>query len=76
VANVASHFKLNSATISTWEDEDAEWWDYESTWVLLTRDDKFMNLPTIRAAASKPDDKPPRIPLWADDWASLFPILE
>ncbi|HPA17602.1 MAG TPA: fused MFS/spermidine synthase [Verrucomicrobiae bacterium] len=76
VANVASHFKLNSATISTWEDEDVEWWDYESTWVLLTRDDKFMNLPTIRAAASKPDDKPPRIPLWTDDWASLFPILE
>lgn len=76
VANIASHFKLRTATIETWEDEDADWWDYESTWVLLTRDETFVRLPAIAAAASKPSDKPIRIPLWTDDWASLFPILE
>lgn len=76
VANIRSHFNLHAATIETWEDEEAEWWDYESTWVLLARDERFVNQPAVRSAASKPKDALPKIPLWTDDWASLLPILE
>lgn len=76
LANIASHFKLHGATIETSEDEDLEWWDYESTWVLLTRDENFVKLPPIRAAADEPDKPDPRIGLWTDDWASLLPVIE
>lgn len=76
LANIASHFKFHSATIITEEEEDLEWWDYESTWVLLTRHEPFVKLPAIRSAASEPESNMPHIPLWTDDWASLLPIIE
>ncbi len=76
VANIVSHFGLHAVTIETFEDEELDWWDYESTFVLLTRDESFVHRPVIRAAASEPVADAPRIPLWTDDWASLFPILE
>jgi len=74
VRNVAAHFDLKLAIIDDGEGE--EWWQYESTWVLLTRNKSLLDCPAIRDATSAPDKSAPIIPLWTDDYASLFPILD
>jgi SAM-dependent methyltransferase len=85
VANLASHFKLRSATISVEEDSSGDgeddggeprWWDYSSTWVLLTRDAAFLDQTAIAGAASKPETADKKIPLWTDDYTSLYPVLQ
>lgn len=86
VANVARHFNYHLAVIS-WEEGNAdegewndewvdEWWLYSSTWVLLTRNEDIINASAIREAASPAKPNSVNIPLWTDDFASLFQILE
>jgi hypothetical protein len=74
VAGLARHFDLQSAVM----DHDAkpeQWWLYSSTWILLSRDRTILDFPSIQRAA-KPDTAPKKaIPLWTDDYSSLFPIL-
>jgi spermidine synthase len=74
VVNAANHFHYNLAPIDFEEDED-EWWLYGCTWILLSRDDKIFRSEPIRTAVynAKTD---PRVPLWTDDFASLFSILK
>jgi SAM-dependent methyltransferase len=78
VLNLARRLKLSAAVISdSREEEDV--FAYSSTWVLLTRNEKFLALPAIRDATSAvegPDKSARRVPLWTDDHASLFPILK
>ncbi len=80
IANLARHFNYRQATIDFEEDdesdEDAEWWIYASTWILLTHNEAIANHPAIRAVASGPRPNAPAIPLWTDDFASVFQILE
>ena len=56
-----------------YEETDEEWWLYGSTWVLLTRNDQIINRPEIRNAANTVHTN--SLPLWTDDFASLFQIL-
>jgi hypothetical protein len=74
VANLARHFGYRLASID-YEETGEEWWFYSSTWVLLTRDEKIINLPAIRNAATTVNTNSTRVPLWTDDFASLFQIL-
>jgi len=76
VLNLARQFNLSFAVIDFDENED-DWWEYSSTWVLLTHDRTFLSAPGICAAAVA--DVPSaarRLPLWADDFSSLFEILK
>ncbi len=75
VVNLARHFKYRLASISFDETED-EWWLYSSTWILLTRSQEIINAPAIRAASSKVNTNSVKVPLWTDDFASLFQILK
>ncbi len=86
VANVARHFNYHLAVIS-WEEGNSdseawdaewvdEWWLYSSTWVLLTRNEEIINAAAIREAASPVKTNAVNIPLWTDDFASLFQILQ
>jgi hypothetical protein len=75
VMNLARHFGYKLASID-YEETDEEWWLYSSTWVLLSRNDQIVGSPAIRAAASKVKPSRIRIPLWTDDFASLFQILQ
>ncbi|MBI5384200.1 MAG: fused MFS/spermidine synthase [Verrucomicrobia bacterium] len=79
VDRLASHFQLQLASISESDDlseEETEWWHYASTWVLLTRNEEFLRQPALREARSEPGAKTKTIPLWTDDYASLFPLLQ
>lgn len=51
-------------------------WEYDSTWVLLSRSEKVLNSPVIRYAASTAKINGDNLSLWTDDFASLFQILE
>jgi len=81
VVNAARQFNFKVAPISYDEDsgdEDSEneWWVYSSTWIILTRDEAIINAPAIQRAASLVNTNAVNIPLWTDDFASLFQILQ
>jgi len=84
VANLARHFDYKLASISHDEedneadDEDWEgaWWDYSSTWILLTHSEEIIKSPAINHAASAVKTNAVPIPLWTDDFASVFQILQ
>lgn len=74
VEKLARHSGLRSVTI--FNDYDLDWWVYNTTWMLLTRDDEFLEQSVIRLAAAEPDDRDATTPLWTDDHTSLFEILK
>ncbi len=85
VMNLARQFNYHFAIINHKEaaagleddeDEPPTWWHYASTWILLTRGAASLDSPEIRSAASAPRTNSIRIPLWTDDFASVFQILE
>jgi hypothetical protein len=74
VVNLARHFGYKLASID-FEENEEEWWLYGSTWILLSRSEQIMNRPDIRNAASTVNTNSIKVPLWTDDFASLFQIL-
>jgi hypothetical protein len=86
VANLARQFHYNLAIVDYDEnadygdgeeyEEESPWWVYSSTWILLTRSDAILNAPAIRRVSSPPKENTIKIPLWTDDFASLFQILQ
>ena len=75
VVNLARHFNYKLASID-YEETDEEWWFYGSTWALLSHNGELMNSTAVRSAASPAGTNSVRIPLWTDDFASLFKILD
>jgi hypothetical protein len=75
VVNLAREFGYHIAVIDD-DNEDGDWWTFPSTWVILSRNPAVVELAAIRKAAStvRPPKKP--VPLWTDDFASLFQILK
>ena len=74
VLNLARYFSYRQAVID-YEENEEEWWLYSSTWVLLTRSEQIINSPAIRHAVSTAQTNSLKVPLWTDDFASLFPII-
>jgi spermidine synthase len=77
VDNLADHYHLKTATID-YEETDDNWWNSSSTWALMTKNEGFLKKNEIAKATSKPKGRPndAKVPLWTDDFASLFQILE
>jgi hypothetical protein len=75
VANLARHFGYKAALID-YDETDETWWLYSSTWMLLSRDEKFFQWPGIAQGAYPLQDKKSQAPLWTDDFTSLFQILK
>ena len=77
VLNLARHFHYQWAVVDYEESENEdEWWVYSSTWILLTQNQEILNTPAISEAASAVKTNRANIPLWTDDFASLFQILK
>lgn len=85
VLNLARRFHYQVAIIDFDEDEDdldddtipgGAWWNYSSTWVLLTRDEAILKSPAIASAATPASTNVITVPLWTDDFASVFQILK
>ena len=75
VTGQARLFNYKLAVIDYDELED-DWWLYSCTWMLLTRDERILNAPAIRWAATPPNTNSISTPLWTDDFVSLFPVLK
>ena len=58
------------------EDEETRWWDYASTWVLMTRNGRLLETPAVKQAAVGLSTNSPSSLLWTDDFASLFQVLQ
>lgn len=72
VQEQADHAGLHAVMISTEDDEDTG--AYSSDWVLVTANEKFLELPEIANASEKIEPKP-GLRLWTDDYSSLLPVL-
>ncbi|MFM7752359.1 MAG: hypothetical protein ACKPB0_18280, partial [Opitutaceae bacterium] len=58
------------------EDEDGGWWFYAATFMVLSKNKEFMSREALRGAASPSAPARTDIPLWTDDYASMFRILK
>jgi hypothetical protein len=75
VVNLARYFGYHLALID-YDEEDESWWLYSSSWILLSRNDAILNTPAIRQAAGKVKTMTPKVPLWTDDFVSLYQVLK
>jgi len=75
IANLARHFHYRTAVIH-FDAPEEKWWLYSSSWVLLSRNAETMQSADIAKAATPLKDGEFRVPLWTDDFASLFQIVK
>jgi hypothetical protein len=74
VEKLAEHFDLGVATIS--DDNEPEWWVYATTWMVLTKNKAILEHEEIRDVADAPEPGQKAVPLWTDDFASLYTIMK
>lgn len=58
------------------DDDESAWWLYGSTFVVLSQNRAFMDNYVLRNAASPALTEPNDIPLWTDDYTSMFRVLQ
>jgi spermidine synthase len=58
------------------EDEEGGWWFYAASFMVLSKNKEFMARTALRSAASPPTAVRTDIPLWTDDYTSMFRILK
>ena len=56
--------------------QEGDSWDYSSTWILLSRNQAILNSPAISNATYTVKTNSARVPLWTDDFTSVFQILK
>ena len=74
VWKLADHFGLKYAWIMN--DEDDEEGIMASDWILLTKNEEFINSTQIERATTTPADDYKDITLWTDDHTNLFEIFK
>ena len=74
VENVAKEFGYRRLSISD-GDGEKDWWIYSSTWVLLSKNEPLMTLIASKTESAKSEASTKKVPLWTDDYASLWPIM-
>jgi SAM-dependent methyltransferase len=74
VLNAAREFGYHHVTVDDDNPLD-EWWIYSSTWVILGKDEQLVD--AVRQGMLAPEEEPSdtELPLWTDDYTSLFPIV-
>ena len=75
VANLARRFNYELAVIEYSRRPRTNGGIRASTWVLLSHNEELINSPAIREAARPPQAGAETVPLWTDDFASLFQII-
>lgn len=74
VERLAAEFDLQVATIS--DDDEPQWWIYATTWMILTKNKAILEHEEIRDVADAPEPSNRNVPLWTDDFASLYSIMK
>jgi spermidine synthase len=75
LANVARERNYHMVVIEFTTSESHPFWMLTSTWALLARNQDLLNSEAIRRAARLPPVHPRQVPLWTDDFTSLYQIL-
>ena len=73
--NVAKHFDYRVLVVEN-GNLSKKWWVSPSTWVLLSRNESFMSDPNLEIASRPAKKYTASIPLWTDDFVSLFQIIK
>jgi SAM-dependent methyltransferase len=80
VENAARAIGFQSHTIEcedgTDDEDEGAWWLYGSTFMVLSQNRAFMDNNALRNAASPPSSGPNTLPLWTDDYSSMFRVLK
>ena len=80
VENAARAIGFQSHTIEcedgTDDEDEGAWWLYGSTFMVLSQNRAFMDNDALRNAASPPSSGPNTLPLWTDDYSSMFRVLK
>jgi hypothetical protein len=74
VTHLAKEFGLACVTVDDDQGND-QWWIYETTWMLVARDPAVLQRSLIKSGSTKSYDRA-GVPLWTDDYTSLFKILK
>lgn len=74
VEGLRVHYKLSGATVSHFSLPD-KIWDFGSNWVLLSADPRSLSDPAIQSEVLADETPARHVPLWTDDYASVFPLL-
>jgi tetratricopeptide (TPR) repeat protein len=77
IANLAREFNYQMVVVDSFTPRDKPW-IMNASWALLARNaygDKIVNSPAIQLASRPPRTNSVSIPLWTDDFASLFQVL-
>jgi tetratricopeptide (TPR) repeat protein len=74
VLNLARRFNYEAAIIEHNPPRD-QWWNQLSTWALLSRNGELINSSTIRESTRPAQADTGTVPLWTDDFASMFQII-
>ena len=74
VYNIARQFHYHAITID-YIPPAQQWWQVRTIWVLLSHSGEIIDSDTLRLAARPPLTNSVSIPLWTDDFSSLFQIL-
>jgi hypothetical protein len=75
VENAANLFGWKAYQIESEENDEDAWWFYGATWMILSKNEEFMNRSPLVEAASPPA-APNTVPLWTDDYTSIFRVLK
>ena len=75
LANVARECHYQMAVIESNTEGPHPFWKLEAGWVLLTRNQAFLDSSNIRKAIKPPEPHQKKVPLWTDDFTSLYQIL-
>jgi hypothetical protein len=74
VQSLAEYFQLDHATIRNSRDESSG--SFSSTWMLLSKDQAFFQLPEIQKNTNAPSGNQPPVQIWTDDFSNLLPLLK
>ena len=74
VERLAGQFGMGTATLS--DDDEPNWWIYATTWVLVSRNKAFLEIDAIRDKVDTSEATAKAMPLWTDDYASLYSIMK
>ena len=73
VIELAKHFGLHYSIIERADSGELAW---ENTWLLLSSNDRFFNLPNVRMGLTHQPKEITSVPLWTDDYSNLFQCLK
>ena len=72
---MGQEFGLHVASVFV-PDDPQQPQSFPSLWMILTRDEEFLDIPAIAAKADRMDGFQTDIRLWTDDYSNLFQVLK